>query len=103
MIRRVISSALGVAALCTLASPAAGQEAPPDYKQVLAAFANRGDFKDGVLKVNSPRNDVQVTIAGKPVPTPFGFGGWLAFTKGDGGQDVMMGDLVLKEDEVNAV
>jgi hypothetical protein len=36
-------------------------------------------------------------------PTPFGFGGWLAMTKGDGGMDVMMGDLVLLEDEVNPV
>jgi len=32
--------------------------------------------------------------------TPFGFGGWLAMTKGTGGQDVMMGELVLLEDEV---
>ena len=38
-----------------------------------------------------------------PVPTPFGFGGWIALTKGDGGMDVMMGDLVLTEDEVNPV
>src|SRR4029077_14661667 len=29
--------------------------------------------------------------------------GWLAMTKGDGGTDVMMGDLVLVEDEVNPV
>src|SRR5438045_4132970 len=44
-----------------------------------------------------------MTIANYPVPTPFGFGGWFALTKGDGGNDVMMGDLVLQEDEVNPV
>src|SRR5438045_9584140 len=44
-----------------------------------------------------------MTIANYPVPTPFGFGGWFALTKGDGGMDVMMGDLVLQEDEVNPV
>src|SRR5205823_13829882 len=38
-----------------------------------------------------------------PTPTPCGFGGWLAMTKGTGGNDVMMGDLVLLEDEVNPV
>ena len=42
-------------------------------------------------------------MPGDPAPTPFGFGGWLALTKGDGGMDVMMGDLVLTEDEVNPV
>src|SRR6185503_20250998 len=40
---------------------------------------------------------------GIATPTPFGFGGWLALTKGTGGNDVMMGDLVLLEDEVNPV
>jgi hypothetical protein len=33
---------------------------------------------------------------------PFGFGGWIALTKGTG-MDVMMGDLVLTENEVNPV
>jgi hypothetical protein len=36
-------------------------------------------------------------------PTAFGFGGWVAMTKGDGGMDVAMGDLVLSQDEVNPV
>src|SRR5258706_51948 len=61
------------------------------------------DFKESVLKINIPRNDVKVTIDGISTPTPFGFGGWLAMTKGTGGEDVMMGDLVLLEDEVNPV
>jgi hypothetical protein len=46
---------------------------------------------------------LKVSIDGIATPTPFGFGGWLAMTKGDGGMDVMMGDLVLLEDEVNPV
>lgn len=44
-----------------------------------------------------------MTIKGRPAPTPFGFGGWLALSKGDNGHDVMMGDLVLTEDEVSPV
>ena len=43
-----------------------------------------------------------MTVAGVATPTPFGFGGWVAMTKGDGGQ-VLMGDLVLLQDEVNPV
>src|SRR5262249_13749321 len=55
------------------------------------------------LKINIPRNDVNVSVAGVKTPTPFGFGGWVAMTKGDGGMDVAMGDLVLTQDEVNPV
>jgi hypothetical protein len=79
------------------------QEMPSEYKTVLTTLGKGGDFKDGVLKVNIPRNDLRVTIKQRLAATPFGFGGWIAFTKGDGGHDVMMGDLVLTEDEVNPV
>jgi len=86
------------------AAPAqTAQDMPADYKGVLSFLGKAGDFKDGVLKVNIPRNDVRVTIAGRAAPTPFGFGGWIAMAKGDGGSDVMMGDLVLQENEVNPV
>ena len=79
------------------------QEMPADYKAVMTTLGKQGDFKDGVLKVNIPRTDLKVTIRERPVPTPLGFGGWVAMTKGDGGHEVLMGDLVLTEDEVNPV
>jgi hypothetical protein len=76
---------------------------PADYAAVLQTLGKQGDYKDNVLKVNIPRNDLKVTVDGVATPTPFGFGGWVAFTKGTGGMDVMMGDLVLTEAEVNPV
>lgn len=79
------------------------QEVPAEYQQVLSTLGKQGDFKDNVLKVNIPRTDVKVTVAGVATPTPFGFGGWVAMTKGDGGHQVLMGDLVLLQDEVNPV
>src|SRR5262247_1667811 len=82
---------------------ARAQQIPAEYQQVLSALGKPGDFKDNVLKVNIPRNDVKVTVAGVSTPTPFGFGGWVAMTKGDGGHQVLMGDLVLLQDEVNPV
>lgn len=82
---------------------AMAQTMPADYDGVLKTLGKSGDYKANVLKVNIPRNDLKVTIDGAATPTPFGFGGWLAMTKGDGGNDVMMGDLVLLEDEVNPV
>jgi hypothetical protein len=96
--------ALVLTILCAaaLAVPASAQT-PPDYQSVLTTLGRTGDFKDGVLKVNIPRGDLKVMIANRPAPTPFGFGGWVALTKGTGGMEVMMGDLVLTEDEVNPV
>lgn len=76
---------------------------PADYAAVLQTLGKQGDFKDGVLKVNIPRSDLKVAIDGIATPTPFGFGGWVAMTHGDQNLDVMMGDLVLSEREVNPV
>jgi len=76
---------------------------PADYQQVLKTVGKSGDYKANVLKVNIPRNDIHVTIDKLPLPTPFGFGGWFAMTKGDGGDDVLMGDVVLLQEEVNPV
>ena len=85
------------------AAVATAQSMPADYDAVLKTLGKQGDFKSNVLKVNIPRNDLLMKIAGYSVPTPFGFGGWFAMTKGDGGEDVVMGDLVLTQEEVNPV
>jgi hypothetical protein len=89
--------------VCVSAAPLRAQEMPAEYKQVLTTLGKQGDFKDRVLKVNIPRNDVPVTIAGVKTPTPFGFGGWVAMTPGTGDMQVLMGDLVLLQEEVNPV
>jgi hypothetical protein len=79
------------------------QEMPKQYQEVLKLLDKKGDYKDDVFKVNLPRNDLKIAVAGVDTPTAFGFGGWLAMTKGDGGKDVMMGDLVMVQEEVNSV
>ena len=90
-------------AISLFAAPVFAQDMPADYASVLKTLGKQGDFKDNVLKVNMPRNDLKVSIDGIATPTSFGFGGWVALTKGNGGMDVMMGDLVLTEREVNPV
>ena len=94
---------LAMAGLGAGVTTAHAQAIPDDYQQVLKIVGKPGDYKANVLKVNIPRNDIHVTIDNLAMPTPFGFGGWFAMTKGEGGDDVMMGDLVLLQEEVNPV
>src|SRR5882672_9393213 len=94
-----VSAALSL----SFASVARAQDIPAEYQQVLTALGKQGDYKANVLKVNIPRSDLSVTVANVKTPTPFGFGGWVAMTKGTGAMNVMMGDLVLTQDEVNPV
>jgi hypothetical protein len=101
LVRTIFPSILSV--LLLSAVPLAAQDVPKDYQEVLTLLARTGDYKANVLKVNVPRSDLHITISGVATPTPFGFGGWLALTKGDDGNDVMMGDLVLLQEEVNPV
>ena len=100
--RRGIILSFALLSICSATTRALAQT-PADYQNVLTTLGRTGDYKDGVLKVNIPRSDLKVTIGQRSAPTPFGFGGWVALTKGTDGTDVLMGDLVLTEDEVNPV
>lgn len=93
---------IGCLALLVSTTALPQQTMPSEYTAVLTSLGKQGDFKDGVLKVNIPRNDLKISVDGIATPTPFGFGGWIAMSKGTG-MDVMMGDLVLTEEEVNPV
>ena len=99
----IIGILLWATVIAVVTQAAKAQETPAEYQQVLKIVGKTGDYKSNVLKINVPRNDLHVKIAGFAVPTPFGFGGWFAMTKGDDGEEVMMGDLVLTQDEVNPV
>jgi hypothetical protein len=96
-------TAVLITTILMLAPAVSAQDMPADYASVMKTLNKQGDYKDNVLKVNIPRNDLKVVIDAVATPTPFGFGGWIALTKGTGGMDVMMGDLVLTDDEVNPV
>ena len=58
--------------------------------------------KENVFKVSLPRNDVKVRIDGSAMPPFMGLTSWAAFTPKRGGRAMVMGDMVLMQDEVNA-
>lgn len=56
--------------------------------------------EEDVHRVSFPRSDLKVTIEGRPAHPFMGFGSWAAFTPGHSGT-MVMGDIVLLEDEVS--
>jgi hypothetical protein len=58
--------------------------------------------QEGVFKVSVPRSDLAVTVAGVKMTPPLGLTSWAAFQP-MGSQTMVMGDLVLLEDQVNPV
>jgi hypothetical protein len=61
------------------------------------------DEKEGVFKVSVPRSDLSVAAAGVRMTPPLGLTSWAAFEPAGAGQVMVMGDLVLLEDQVNPV
>ena len=77
--------------------------AAADWKDTDAAMGRPGqDQPDGTHKYSLPRGDLNVTVGGVQVKAGLALGSWVAF-KHSGKTDVVMGDLVLTEDEVAPV
>lgn len=60
------------------------------------------DEREGVFKVSAPRKDLSVTIAGVKMTPPMGLTSWAAFER-EGKDDMVMGDIVMTEDQVSPV
>jgi len=59
--------------------------------------------EENVFKVSQPRTDVRVTIDGRVMEPFMGLTSWASFMPGKGAPAMVMGDLVLFQDEVNPV
>jgi hypothetical protein len=60
------------------------------------------DEKESVFKVSVPRKDLSVIVAGVKMSPPMGLTSWAAFKRA-GNDDMVMGDIVLLEDQVSPV
>lgn len=79
------------------------QVSTADWKSVEQALGKAGSIQPGdVYKVSFPRSDLKVTAAGVELKPALALGTWVAF-KRMGDMTVVMGDLVLTENEVTPV
>src|SRR5256886_8805741 len=67
----------------------------------LTGLKGKLDEKEGAFKVSYPRDDIGATAAGVKLTPPLGLTAWASFT-GGGAHTMVMGDMVLTEDQVNA-
>ena len=73
------------------------------WKQVEDAIGRAGQMQPGdVIKFGMPRKDLHVVLNGVEIKPSLALGSWAAF-KRDGAGAMVMGDLVLTEDEVEPV
>jgi hypothetical protein len=92
----------------TESAPTAPVMSPPiDEKAVADATGVEKPEKspDGTVKANFPRKDVEIAVDSWKMPAFMGLTSWAAFSPGrkDVAEAMVMGDLVLFEDEVNPI
>jgi hypothetical protein len=79
------------------------QAADVDWSAVQDAVGRPGTMMPGdVYRIGIPRTDLKVTVEGVPVQAGFALGSYAAFKQFDDGT-MVMGDLVLLDEEVNGV
>jgi hypothetical protein len=95
---------LGNLMAAALITGASGLAFADDWQaQVGEALGKTGSTAPGgIYRVGLPRTDLKVTLDGVELKPGFALGGWLAFEKMSE-QGMVMGDLVLTENEVNPV
>jgi hypothetical protein len=93
--------ATALAAAIVATTPAFAAE--PDWNQVAQTLGKSGAVQaGGVYRVGFPRTDLTVTLDRVTLRPGFALGGWVAFQP-MGAETMVMGDLVLTQDEVAPV
>src|SRR5918911_4350866 len=109
----VVVAALTLVGLSACASTSGQQQASQeqttsssslDWDAVGQAMGKEGKLMKGdVYRIDLPRSDLKVTSQGVDIKPALSLGSYLAFKDMGGGQAMVMGDLVLTEDEYNKV
>src|SRR3954453_6627216 len=87
------------AALAMAATPAL---AASDWSAVGRALGREGAMQGDVYRIGLPRTDLKVRVDAVDIKPALALGGWLAFQP-IGSDAMVMGDLVLTQQEINPV
>src|SRR5947207_4106322 len=98
---RSLNSIVLIAVAGTLALSLARAQAQHqlDDQRISAAAGTKATVKDGIVRIEWPRNDVPVKVDGLSLKPFAGLGSWAAFSAAPHGA-MMMGDTVVFQDEV---
>ncbi len=92
-----------VAAMTVVGAYSASFASDTQWNAVADALGKSGtEMPGGVYRVGMPRTDLQVTLDGVSLKPTFALGSWVAF-KPMGKEAMVMGDLVLTENEIQPV
>jgi hypothetical protein len=90
-----------IAAILGIATRAA--DFPTNQIDQITGLKGKWNAEEAVYKVSLPRTDVKVSVDKWQMPPFMGLASWAAFTAGKEKDAMVMGDLVLLQDEVNPV
>jgi phosphotransferase system IIB component len=100
---RLLEASLLCAAFCIVPSVFAADDVLDTGRiEQLTGLKGTLSQQEGVFKVNFPRKDFQAIVGGNRVIPDQGVTAWAAFTRA-GDHTMVMGDIVLLENEVNPV
>jgi hypothetical protein len=101
--RQFLWPTLYCAALALISLPVAAEPALNTVRiEELTGLKGSLNEKEHVFKVTFPRTDISATVAGAKMIPDLGLTAWAAFTRG-ADHAMVMGDIVLLENEVNPV
>ncbi|MCB1883594.1 MAG: DUF1259 domain-containing protein [Geminicoccaceae bacterium] len=87
----------------TLASISAAPANAQDWQDIRDELGKRGTEDSGVLRIDFPRSDLDVSIKGVPVSAELALTTWYGFWPMPDGTMMVMGDTVVREDELAGV
>lgn len=102
MIKLEVLTYFTIGALC-LSNLYADQQLDKDKYESLTGLKGSYNENEKVFKASFPRNDIKISVDNKPLDPFMGLTSWSAFTPVNESKFMVMGDLVLFQDEVNPV
>src|SRR5436309_1620448 len=98
---KVMKSTINIVLLLGVTTTVLAAEKTLDTNQIeqLTGLKGKMNPQEGVFKVSSPRTDVKVSVDRWEMPPFMGLTSWAAFKPGMDKPAMVMGDLVLLQDE----